>query len=176
VDDATMATLDRALMSGAGPDGRSLIAAQSRLLVDESPAWWPPALVARVSDLPYLLPLAPRLGVRALVGGREHGRELFDRFLTDHVEGLAPCVEALSAGAVEALVVRPDLLGDRPVWVGGTHRDEVFVDSAMPRAAGLPPNRQRADEALPMAALAAGAEVLVADDLPLADGIGVLPR
>ena len=176
VDDATMATLDRALASGAGPDGRSLVVAQTRLLVDASPAWWPPALVARVSDLPYLLPLAPRLGVRALVGGRETGRELFDRFLAGHVEGLAACAAALSARQVAALVVQPDLLGDRQVWVGGTHRDEVYADSATPRAAGLPPNRQRADEALPMAALAAGAEVLVSDDVTLADGVGVLLR
>lgn len=176
LDGATMATLDRTLSSGAGPDGRSLIAAEGRVLVDESPAWWPPALVARVSDLPYVLPLAPRLGARALVGGREPGRELFDRFTADPVDGLARCAAELGAGTVEALVVQPDLLGDRSVWVGGTHRDEVSADPATPRAAGLPPNRQRADEALPMAALTAGAEVLVADDLPLADGVGVLLR
>jgi hypothetical protein len=175
LDRATMATLDRALASGAGPAGRSLIAAGSRVLLDETPAWWPPALVARVSELPYVLPLAPRLGVRALVGGREPGRELFDRFLADRVEGLARCVEELRAGTVLAMVVQPDLLRDRQVWAAGAHRDDVAADPAMVWTA-LPSHRRRADEALPMAALTAGAEVLVADDLPLADGVGVLLR
>jgi hypothetical protein len=153
-----------------------VIAAGSRVLVDVPPAWWPPSVVARVSDLPYVLPLAPRLGVRALVGGPDPGRRVFDRFLASPVEGLARCADALRAGRVEALVVDAEVLRRRTVWVGGTHRDQVAADPATPRAAGLPPNRQRADEALPMAALATGAEVLVADDVPLADGVGVLLR
>jgi hypothetical protein len=166
IDAATVELLDRALTSaGAGPGGRSLIAAESRLLVDESPAWWPPALVARVSEMPYLLPLAPRLGIRALVGGREPGRETFDRFLASRVDGLARCAAELSAGNVAALVIQPYLLGNQPVWV---HGDQV---TAAPATAAT---RHRADEALPMAALAAGAEVLVADDLKLTDGVGAL--
>lgn len=169
-----LAILDRVLAGGAGPDGRSVILAGSQVLVDEPPAWWPPSVVVRVSDLPYVLPLAPRLGVHALVGGPDRGRASFDRFLASPVDGLARCASLLSAGRVEALVVDADAVRDRVVWVGGTHRDQVAADPATPRAAGLPPNRQRADEALPMAALASGAEILVADDVPLADGVGVL--
>jgi hypothetical protein len=166
LDAATVRLLDRALADpGATPAGRSLIAAESRLLVDESPAWWPPALVARVSELPYLLPLAPRLGTRALVGGREPGRETFERFLARPVDGLARCAAELTAGRVEALVIQPYLLGSRPVWV---HHGRITAG----QAAGA--TRRRADEALPMAALTAGAEVLVADDLKLADGVGAL--
>jgi len=176
LSDVVLTVLDRALASGAGPEGRSLIVAGSRLLVDSPPAWWPPAVVARVSDLPYMLPLAPRLGVHALVGGPDPGRHVFDRFLASPVEGLARCASLLSAGRVEALVVDADALRDRMVWVGGTHRDQVAADPATSRAAGLRPNRQRADEALPMAALTAGASVLVADGVPLVDGVGVVLR
>jgi hypothetical protein len=176
LSDVVLTVLDRALASGAGPDGRSLIVAGSRLLVDSPPAWWPPTVVTRVSDLPYMLPLAPRLGVRALVGGPDPGRRAFDRFLASPIEGLARCASLLSAGRVEALVVDADGLRGQMVWVSGTHRDQVAADSATPRAAGLSPNRQWADEALPMAAMAAGASVLVADGVPLADGVGVLLR
>lgn len=166
--------LDRTLASGAGSEGHSVVVAGARVLVDQPPAWWPPALVARVSDLPYVLPLAPRVGVRALVGGPDPGRAAFDRFLASPVDGLARCARLLSAGRVEALVVDPEALRTRMVWVGGTHRDQVAADPATPRAAGLPPNRQRADEALPMAALVGGADILVTEDVPLADGVGVL--
>ncbi|HEX6351961.1 hypothetical protein [Actinophytocola sp.] len=179
---ATRTTLKRTLASGAGVDGRSVIVAGSHVLVDEPPAWSPPSLALRVSDLPYLLPLAPRHAVRALVGSVP-GRAVFDQFVIESarpeglvVDGLARCAATVSAGDAEALVVRLDLIGDRAVWVGGTHRDEVAADPETTRAAGLPPNPQRADEALPMAALAIGAEVLVTEDLPLADGVGVLLR
>lgn len=182
---AALVPLDQALATGAGPEGRTLIMAGSRLLVDEPPAWSPPEPVARVSDLPYLLPLAPRHAARALVaaGAPDPRRVVFDQFVFESsrpeglvVDGLARCAAMLSAGNADALVVRVDLLGDKTVWVGGTHRDEVAADAETPRAAGLPPNPQRADEALPMAALAIGAEVLVAEDLPLTDGVGVLLR
>lgn len=171
---STLTVLDRTLASGAGPEGRSVIVAGSRVLVDQPPAWWPPSVVARVSDLPYLLPLAPRVGVRALVGGPDPGRTSFDRFLASPVDGLARCAELLSAGRVAALVMDPEALRTRMVWVGGTHRDQVAADPATPRAAGLPPNRQRADEALPMAALVRGAEILVTEEVSLTDGVGVV--
>jgi hypothetical protein len=74
-------------------------------------------------------------------------------------------------------VVAEGGLCDRAVWVGGPHRDQVAEDEAALRAMGLPVDRQRADEALPMAALVVGADVLVAPaDLPLTDGVGVLLR
>lgn len=174
--DTALRVLDRALSAGAGPAGRSVIAGASGLLVDTAPAWWPPAVVARVSDLPYLLPLAPRLGVRALVGGPDPGRATFERFLASPVHGLSRCAALVSAGRVSALVVDAEAVRGRLVWVGGTRRDQVSTDPATPRALGLAPNRQRADEALPMAALTCGADVLVADGVGLTDGVGVLLR
>lgn len=143
----------------SGARGRSLIVAGTRVLVDEPPAWLPQEPVVRRSDLPYLLPLTPRM-----------------HHASAEVEGLARCTAALTAGTVGTLVIDPDTLGDRTVWVGGTHRDEVGADPATPRAAGLPPNRQRADEALPMAALTTGAEIVVIENVRLADGVGVLLR
>jgi hypothetical protein len=145
----------------SGARGRSLIVAGGQVLVDEPPAWLPQEPVVRMSDLPYVLPLTPRL----------------DHASTPVLaEGLARCTAALTAGTVGTLVIHPETLSDRTVWVGGTHRDEVGVDPATPRAAGLPPNRQRADEALPMAALTIGAEIMVAENIPLTDGVGVLLR
>jgi nitroreductase len=109
-------------------------------------------------------------------------RTLFDQFLFESarpdgpvVHGLRHCTAALREGNADALMIGAEALGDRSVWVGGTRRDQVAEVSAALRALGMPPNRQRADEALPMAALAVGAEVLVApDDLPLVDGLGLL--
>jgi hypothetical protein len=183
---AALVTLHRVLTStGVGPAGRALIASGGRLLVDEPPAWSPPAPFARVSDLPYLLPLAQRYPVRAMVGagGSDPDRTVFDQFVFESsrpeglaVDGLERCAAMLSAGNADALVVRVDQLGDRTVWVGGTHRAEVAADNVTLRAAGLPPNPQRADEALPMAALTVGAEIFVTDELPLTDGVGVLLR
>lgn len=183
---AALLTIHRVLTtSGAGPDGRTLIASSGRLLVDEPPAWSPPEPLVRVSDLPYVLPLAQRYPARALVaaGGADPGRAVFDQFVFESsrpeglaVDGLEHCTAMLSAGNADALVIRTDLLGDRTVWVGGSHRAEVAADEVTPRAAGMPSNRQRADEALPMAAFTVGAEVFVTDDLPLADGVGVLLR
>jgi hypothetical protein len=194
LDDATLAALDEAAtVTSDGSQGRALVAAEGVTLVDEAPSWSPPEPLARLSDLPYLLPLAPRHSVRepavALVsaGGADTAappeRCVFDQFLFEFsrpdgpaVDGLRVCTDMLRDGNVDALVIAPGQLGDRTVWVGGTQRDQVAADPAL-RAAGLAVNRQRADEALPMAALAIGAEVVVApDDLPLTDGVGVLLR
>jgi hypothetical protein len=194
-DDTTLAALDEATM--ATPDGlpgRALVAAEGVMLVDEAPSWSPSEPLARLSDLPYLLPLAPRHSMRepavALVSAGGAGADavlpercLFDQFLFEFsrpdgpaVDGLRECTKMLREGNADALVIAPEQLGDRTVWVGGTRRDQVAEDPAL-RGTGLPVNQQRADEALPMAALAIGAEVLIApDDLPLTDGVGVLLR
>jgi hypothetical protein len=53
----------------------------------------------------------------------------------------------------------------------------VAADPATLRALGMPVTRERADEALPMAALTIDAELaVVPDSVPLADGVGVLLR
>jgi len=194
LDDRTVTALDEAAM--VPPNrllGQALVVAEGVTLVNEAPAWLPSEPLARLSDLPYLLPLTPRHSVRepavALVNADGASdpvpseRSFFDQFLFEFsrpdgpaVDGLRACTEMLRDGNVDALVIAPEQLGDRTVWVGGTHRDQVSEASAL-RATGLAINRQRADEALPMAALAIGAEVVVApDDLPLTDGVGVLLR
>ena len=190
--------LDDALTHGT-TEGRALIAGQAGVLIDGPLAWSPHALVARVSDLPYLLPLVPKHAVRApeaslVAVGRAPedtvsdpataDRTLFDQFVFESarpdgpvVQGLRLCTEALRDHNADALVLTEGALADRTVWVGGAHRDHVGEKAADLRALGLPTNAQRADEALPMAALAVGAEVLVATaDLPLTDGVGVLLR
>ena len=188
-DPAMLHALDAALDRGSTAHGRALIATREGVLLDAPPAWSPHAAVARVSDLPYVLPLVPKHAVRApsLVGAggaHEEGRTVFDQFLFESarpegpvVQGVASCAAALREGNADALVVTEGALGDRAVWVGGTHRDQVAEEEADLRAVGMPVNRQRADEALPMAALAVGADVLVASaDLPLTEGVGVLLR
>ncbi|GAB1511596.1 hypothetical protein [Actinophytocola sp. KF-1] len=195
-DPAMLAALDEALDRGTSA-GRALIATREGVLVDGPPAWTPHAAVARVSDLPYVLPLVPRHEVRApeaslVAAGRARedvvsgpgDRTVFDQFMFESarpegpvVQGVGPCAAALRAGNADALVVAEGALSDRAVWVGGTHRDQVAEDEAELRALGMPVDHQRADEALPMAALAVGADVLVAPaDLPLTDGVGVLLR
>lgn len=172
----------------AGLFGHALIAAEDGLLVDDQPSWCPPTPVARVSDLPYLLPLLRRHPVREPVpvgGGNsadDHGRGLFDQFVFEMsrpeglaLDGLGRCAELLRDGNADALFIAVDALGERTVWVGGTRRDQVADDHAALRAIGLPANSQRADEALPMAALSIGATVVVApDNVSLTDGVVVL--
>jgi hypothetical protein len=180
-----------------GREGRALIVNPSGVLVDGAPAWAPHAPVARLSDLPYLLPLMPKHAVRvpeavlvAATGASADDvaaaadRTVFDQFLFESsrpegpvVQGVAQCTAALREGNADALVVAEDALADRAVWVGGTRRDQVADDHADLRAVGMPASRQRADEALPMAALTIGADVLMAaGDLSLVDGVGVLLR
>lgn len=196
-DPALLDALEAAL--GRGTKGRALIATLDGIVIDGPPAWSPPVAVARVSDLPYLLPLLPKHAVLApeaslVAAGRARedtvsgpegdDRTVFDQFMFESarpegpvVQGLLPCTAALREGNVDALVITDGALCDRSVWVGGTYRDQVADDDADLRAVGMPVNRQRADEALPMAALAVGAVMLIASaDLPLTDGVGVLLR
>ncbi len=192
LDDRTLDALDEATEEDAPSEGRALIVAEGVVLVDEVPSWSPPEPLARLSDLPYLLPLAPRHSVRKPTGALVAAgagdpvpaeRDVFDQFLFEWsradgpaLDGLHLCTEMLREGLADALVISPGQLGDQTVWVGGTHRDQVADETAL-RATGMAVNQQRADEALPMAALAVDAEILVApDDLPLADGVGVLFR
>ncbi|MBB4909139.1 hypothetical protein [Actinophytocola algeriensis] len=188
-----LAALDDALShDGPAEGGRALIVTPSGVLVDGPLTWSPRAPIARLSDLPYLLPLVPRHPVHApsaalvAAGGADSGpdpadRTMFDQFLFESsrpegpvVQGVARCAAALRDHNADALVIAEGALADRTVWVGGTHRDQVTDDHADLRAVGMPASCQRADEALPMAALAIGADILVAEDVSLVDGIGVL--
>ncbi len=178
LDERTLAVLDAAVTSHGGGN-RVLVTSGGRLLVDESSDWPPEGPIARVSSLPYLLPLAHRYAT----AGHEPDRSTYDQFVFEvgrpgglAVDGLRACTAALREQNADALIVAIDRLGDERVWVGGDQRHLVSTDTAL-RGMGVPVVSQRADEALPAAALAVGAEVVVTGDpLPLADGVGVLLR
>ncbi|HEX2130109.1 MAG TPA: hypothetical protein VHH15_01020 [Actinophytocola sp.] len=139
-------------------------------------------VAGRVSDPPYPLPLA-----RHYAGAPPAAhRSAYDQFLFESsrpgglaVDGLPHCTRSLRESNADALVVSVDQLGDDTVWVGGERWDQwhlVGTDESL-RTLGVPVSSRRADEALPRAALAIGAEVIVtAEPLPLADGVGVLLR
>jgi hypothetical protein len=187
---ATLDVLDRVVTVAPndGLVGRALISAADQVLVDDRPRWSPPKPVARVSDLPYLLPLLLPQTVHqgqpvTTVVATDPGRAMFDEFVFQSsrpggptVDGLEQCTEHLRQDNVDALVVAPDQLGEKEVWVAGA-LPTVFASSDPPRDLGVRITSMRADEALPAAALAIGAAVVVTSDpLPLTDGVGALLR
>jgi hypothetical protein len=91
------------------------------------------------------------------------------------VSGLAGVTAALAEGNVETLLVGEP--GNAVVYTGP---EPGQLGTAKPRldALGVPdPSRHRADEAVPYAAFATGAELVVMDErLRLADGFGALLR
>lgn len=119
--------------------------------------------------------------VQRLVGETRAYRELdaVDRLRTGlahgtATDGLAAVTEALRMGQVETLLVTDPVLAGRTVHVGD---DPTQVDT---RPADDTRER-RADEALPAAAIATSADVLVvadgqAGDTPVADGVAALLR
>jgi peptide subunit release factor 1 (eRF1) len=93
------------------------------------------------------------------------------------VTGLAAVSKALRVGAVETLLVTEPLLGDRTVFIG-SDRTQVATRSADLDSAETA-TEERADEALPIAASATSADVLVLIDEigdPVADGVAALLR
>ncbi|NKY87385.1 baeRF2 domain-containing protein [Nocardia veterana] len=95
--------------------------------------------------------------------GRAHGLA---------VQGVAAAAEALSQRNIETLLIDPAAIGERAVHVG--------ADPTEVEAASLPSGRsalRRADEALPLAALAADAEIVTTDGEPgLTEGVGAVLR
>lgn len=125
--------------------------------------------------------------VRELVAEqwRKERGELLDRFRAElgrgglAVQGLRPTTEALREANVELLVISD--LGEATVWTGeqprlvAVTRDELAAMGAAESTPG------RADEALPAAAIAVGADLLaetedLGEPVPLADGVGALLR
>jgi hypothetical protein len=94
------------------------------------------------------------------------------------VHGLAPVTAALREGKVSALLVTDPAVGDRTMWTADLA--ELAVVAQHLRAQGVSdPAGRRADEVLPVAAAAIGAEALVVRDgvpEPLEDGVGALLR
>lgn len=192
VDERTLGTIDEAVRGRDRLSARALVTAGGAVLVDEQPSWTPAGPVARISDLPYLLPFVGRRAARdrqrelvpaGAAGAAEADRSAYDQFVFEAarpgglaVDGLAQCAKSLNERNADALIIEVDRLADQVVWVGGPQWDLVSTDESL-RGLGVPITRERADEALPMAAFAAGAEVIVTSDpLPLADGVGVLLR
>ncbi|WP_137816516.1 Rv2629 family ribosome hibernation factor [Gandjariella thermophila] len=95
------------------------------------------------------------------------------------VHGLVPVTAALREGKVATLLVTDAAIGERTVRAGA-EAAQLAVDAEQLRAQGVPePAERRADEALPLAAAAVGAEVLIVRDGvpdPLQDGMGALLR
>jgi len=182
VDGGTLAVLDEAVTRRSDIANRALVASGGRLLVDEPSAWPPGAPVVRVSGLPYLLPLTQRYGAHVRPDAPDLDRSAYDQFVFEAgrpdglaVDGLHACTTALRQHNADALIVVVDRLAGQRVWVGD-QLDLVSPETSL-RGMGVPITNVPADEALPSAALAIGAEVLVtADPLPLTDGVGVLLR
>lgn len=96
------------------------------------------------------------------------------------VQGLRDTAAALREANVELLVIGDPGLGDRSVWTG-SQPQLVALDRSELDAMGAGEGAEnRADEALPAAAIAVGAEVTGTEELdeavPLTDGIGALLR
>jgi hypothetical protein len=93
------------------------------------------------------------------------------------VIGMTAVTEALRIGQVETLVVVDPLLDDRTVFVGADRARVAIRPAELDGAETV--TDERADEALPIAALATSANVLVltgeADD-PIEDGVAALLR
>ncbi|BDU00923.1 Vms1/Ankzf1 family peptidyl-tRNA hydrolase [Nocardia sputorum] len=106
-------------------------------------------------------------------------RRVLDRFATEirlpdglAVAGLAATTTALRAAAVERLLLDPGALGDRLVLAGTA--PNPLLGPAVHSSAG---EMRRADEALPVAALAIGAEVMLVEAVAaLRDGVGAVLR
>ena len=89
-------------------------------------------------------------------------------------EGLDRVTEALRAGAVETVLVTDASLADRTVWRGGDP-SQVATDAAQLQDEQA--TERRADEAVPAAALATSADILVLTGAAtVADGVAALLR
>jgi hypothetical protein len=182
IDGRTLAVLDEAVNRRTDIANRALVTSGGRLLVDEPSVWPPETPVARVSGLPYLLPLTHRYGAHVHPDARYPDRSVYDQFVFEAgrpdghaVDGLPACTTALRQHNADALIIAVDRLAEHRVWVGN-QLDLVSTETSL-RGTGVPITNVPADEALPSAALAIGAEVVVtADQLPLTDGVGVLLR
>ncbi|GAA1233450.1 hypothetical protein GCM10009676_16000 [Prauserella halophila] len=89
--------------------------------------------------------------------------------------GLRDVTSALRDGRVATLLIDRDGLGDRTVVTGGDPL-RVGIDDGELSESNVKTTERRADEALPAAAVAGGADVLVVDGVTVDDGVGALLR
>jgi Bacterial archaeo-eukaryotic release factor family 2 len=112
--------------------------------------------------------------VRRMVSERTAPRSA-DRDPALTVEGLGETAAALREANAETLLVAEPKIHELTVWAG-SEPNQVAVREEELRGLGMPSITQyRADEALPLAALAVGADIRVTED-ELTDGVGVLIR
>ncbi|MGY1937636.1 baeRF2 domain-containing protein [Nocardia gipuzkoensis] len=143
--------------------GRDVVEAESGTL---TPGSDPKALDAEVREI-----------LHRTVAQRR--RRVLDRFAAEierpdgpAVAGLAATTTALRAATVERLLLDRAVLGDR-LMLAGTAASPLLG----PAANGTTGEMRRADEALPVAALAIGAQVTLVDAVAaLRDGVGALLR
>jgi hypothetical protein len=99
--------------------------------------------------------------------GRAHGTAC---------EGLDKVTDALRVGAVGTVLVTDPALADRTVWLG-QDASQIATGPSELRETGIEPTQRRADEAVPAAALATSADVLVLTGaVAVTDGIAALLR
>jgi peptide subunit release factor 1 (eRF1) len=115
-----------------------------------------------------------------------HRRAVIDRYRLEEgrddglaARGLAETTAALRSGAVASLLIDADSLADRTVW---TAADPTQVATAKEHlrlsgtGAAETMDDRRADEALPAAALAEGADIVTVSGEGLPDGVGAILR
>lgn len=128
---------------------------------------------------------AIRSRVRELVGEEQHRRTdtLIDRLRAEAgrsdeglvAQGITATCAALREANVEALVIGGD--GDRLVYVGADPIELATEALELSELGISPVEQRRADEALPFAAVAVGAELVHAgEELALSEGFGALLR
>jgi hypothetical protein len=76
------------------------------------------------------------------------------------------------------VVVAGPALADTEVWTSREPDSIALTEAELRRVGAAEVNRERADEAVPAAAVRSGADVVAEDESPvrLADGVGVLLR
>jgi Bacterial archaeo-eukaryotic release factor family 2 len=100
--------------------------------------------------------------------GRDGGRA---------VQGLTAMAAALREANAEVVLVNPSKVEQQTLWSSPSDPAQVGVADAELRGRGLADFAEhRADEAIPLAAIAVGADLHIDDVLQLADGVGVLLR
>ncbi|MQA09797.1 MAG: peptide chain release factor 2 [Pseudonocardiaceae bacterium] len=109
-------------------------------------------------------------------------RDLVERFHAEFerdgglaVQGLDQAIPVLRTANAATVLISDPQVADRLIWAG-TDPAQVALHESDELGTGEP-SKQRADEAIPMAAIAVNAELVCEpDELALTDGIGVLLR
>ncbi|MFC0111307.1 Rv2629 family ribosome hibernation factor [Kibdelosporangium aridum] len=156
------------------------------------------ALYDAIAPRPREIAVEASTGNRATGGDAEAFEHEVRRILDEHVEkqrqasfdrfhaelnrdnglaaqGLNETLSALNAANVEYLLVNPQVLADRTLCSGAQPTPLATAEQPLRAAGEETVHTVRADEALPIAALATGAMVVTSDEA-LPDGVGVLLR